>query len=111
MIREVDPSDAALLHHALDAAVFVLVSGDLAADLSARPDSNVCDITALTGGQPHDELLCDKLVQALTGIAAVTGAAEGIATFSDAAILDLGSGIWFKEEPRSARWIELARFQ
>ena len=48
----------------------------------------------LPNGKPHADLLCDKLVQALTGIAAVTGTAESTATLSDAAILDLGSGIY-----------------
>src|ERR1700733_5812446 len=98
MIRKGDPSDAALLRHALDVADVVLVSSDLPselpADWSAGPDSIVCDITALAERQPHDELLCDKLVQALTGIAVVTGTADGAATLSDAAILDLGSGLY-----------------
>jgi crotonobetainyl-CoA:carnitine CoA-transferase CaiB-like acyl-CoA transferase len=98
MIRKGAPSDAALLRHALDVADVVLISSDLPSELptdwSAGPNSIVCDITALAERQPHDELLCDKLVQALTGIAAVTGTAEGTATLSDAAILDLGSGIY-----------------
>jgi crotonobetainyl-CoA:carnitine CoA-transferase CaiB-like acyl-CoA transferase len=98
VIRKGDKSDAALLRHALDAADVVLLSSDLPselpADWAAGPDSIVCDITALAERQPHDEMLCDKLVQALSGIAAVTGTAEGTATLSDAAILDLGSGIY-----------------
>ena len=98
MIREDDKSDASLLRHALDVADVVLVSSDLPsalpADWTAGADSIVCDITALAERKPHDELLCDKLVQALTGIAAVTGTAEGTATLSNAAILDLGSGIY-----------------
>jgi crotonobetainyl-CoA:carnitine CoA-transferase CaiB-like acyl-CoA transferase len=98
MIRKDDTSDAALLRHALDVADVVLVSSDLPgalpADWTAGADSIVCDITALAERKPHDELLCDKLVQALTGIAAVTGTADGTATLSNAAILDLGSGIY-----------------
>src|ERR1700688_4884979 len=98
VIRKDDKSDASLLRHALYVADVVLVSSDLPsalpADWTAGADSIVCDITALAERKPHDELLCDKLVQALTGIAAVTGTAEGTATLSNAAILDLGSGIY-----------------
>ena len=98
MIRKDDTSDTVLLGHALDAADVVLTSSDLPSELptnwKARADSIVCDITALDKRQPHEDLLCDKLVQALTGIAAVTGTADGTATLSDAAILDLGSGIY-----------------
>src|ERR1700693_4024260 len=98
MIRKDDTSDAALLRDALDVADVILLSSDLPselpADWTAATDSIVCDITALAERQPYDELLCDKLVQALSGIASVTGTAEGTATLSDAAILDLGSGIY-----------------
>src|ERR1700739_975605 len=72
IIRKDNKPDAALLRHALDLAGGVLVSSDLPselpADWHAGADSIVCDITALAERQPHDELLCDKLVQALTGI-------------------------------------------
>jgi crotonobetainyl-CoA:carnitine CoA-transferase CaiB-like acyl-CoA transferase len=98
VIRSDNASDALLLRYALNAADVILISSDLPGELpvgwTAGPDHIVCDITALAERQPHDELLCDKLVQALTGIAAVTGTAEGTATLSDAAILDLGSGIY-----------------
>jgi crotonobetainyl-CoA:carnitine CoA-transferase CaiB-like acyl-CoA transferase len=98
VIREDDKSDTALLRHALAAADVILISSDLPSDLpadwKAGADCIVCDITALAERQQHDEMLCDKLVQALTGIAAVTGTAEGSATLSNAAILDLGSGIY-----------------
>jgi crotonobetainyl-CoA:carnitine CoA-transferase CaiB-like acyl-CoA transferase len=91
-------TDEALLRHALEAADVVLLSSDLPSELPADwkpgPDCIVCDVTALAEHQPHADLLCDKLVQALTGIAAVTGTAESTATLSDAAILDLGSGIY-----------------
>jgi crotonobetainyl-CoA:carnitine CoA-transferase CaiB-like acyl-CoA transferase len=98
VIRKNDKTDQALLRHALDAADVVLLSSDLLSELpagwKAGEDCIVCDITALAERQPHEELVCDKLVQALTGIAAVTGTAESTATLSDAAILDLGSGIY-----------------
>jgi crotonobetainyl-CoA:carnitine CoA-transferase CaiB-like acyl-CoA transferase len=98
VVRKNDKTDRELLRHALDAADVVLLSSDLPSELptdwKAGADCIVCDVTALSERQPHDELLCDKLVQALTGIAAVTGTAESTATLSDAAILDLGSGIY-----------------
>jgi crotonobetainyl-CoA:carnitine CoA-transferase CaiB-like acyl-CoA transferase len=98
VIRKDDASDALLLRHALEAADIILVSsdlpGELPADWTAGADQIVCDITALAERQPYEGLLGDKLVQALTGIAAVTGTAEGTATLSDAAILDLGSGLY-----------------
>ncbi len=98
VIRKDNKTDQALLRHALDAADVVLLSSDLPsellADWKASADCIVCDVTALAERQPHDDLLCDKLVQALTGIAAVTGTAESTATLSEAAILDLGSGIY-----------------
>jgi crotonobetainyl-CoA:carnitine CoA-transferase CaiB-like acyl-CoA transferase len=96
--RKDNQADQALLRHALNAADVVLLSSDLPsglpADWKAGADCIVCDVTALAEHQPHEDLLCDKLVQALTGIAAVTGTAESTATLSDAAILDLGSGIY-----------------
>lgn len=98
VVRKNDKADQTLLRHALDAADVVLLSSDLPselpADWTAGADCIVCDVTALAERRPHDDLLCDKLVQALTGIAAVTGTAESTATLSDAAILDLGSGIY-----------------
>jgi len=98
VVRKDDSTDQALLSHALDSADVVLLSSDLPSELPAdwKPgaDCIVCDVTALAERQPHADLLCDKLVQALTGIAAVTGTAESTATLSDAAILDLGSGIY-----------------
>jgi crotonobetainyl-CoA:carnitine CoA-transferase CaiB-like acyl-CoA transferase len=98
VIRKGDRADEALLRHALDAADIVLLSSDLPSEIpvdwKAGADCIVCDVTALAERQPHDELLCDKLVQALTGIAVVTGTAESTATLSDAAILDLGAGIY-----------------
>jgi crotonobetainyl-CoA:carnitine CoA-transferase CaiB-like acyl-CoA transferase len=98
VIRKDDASDALLLRHALEAADIIVVSsdlpGELPADWTAGADQIVCDITALAERQPYEGLLGDKLVQALTGIAAVTGTAEGTATLSDAAILDLGSGLY-----------------
>jgi crotonobetainyl-CoA:carnitine CoA-transferase CaiB-like acyl-CoA transferase len=98
VVRKNDKTDQALLRHALDAADVVLLSSDLPSELpvdwKAGADCIVCDITALAEHRPHSGLLCDKLVQALTGIAAVTGTAESTATMSDAAILDLGSGIY-----------------
>ena len=98
VIRRDCRTDQELLLHALDAADVVLLSSDLPSEIpagwKAGADCIVCDITALADRQPHDELLCDKLVQALTGIAVVTGTAESTATLSDAAILDLGSGIY-----------------
>jgi crotonobetainyl-CoA:carnitine CoA-transferase CaiB-like acyl-CoA transferase len=98
VVRNGNKTDEALLLHALEVADVVLLSSDLPselpADWKAGPDCILCDITALAERQPHDELLCDKLVQALTGIAVVTGTAESTSTLSDAAILDLGSGIY-----------------
>ena len=93
------PGDKALLTHALAAADVVITSSDLPDDLlntakSAGPDTIVCDITALAHEKAGAGLLCDKLVQALTGIAAVTGTAAGAPALSDAAILDLGAGIY-----------------
>jgi crotonobetainyl-CoA:carnitine CoA-transferase CaiB-like acyl-CoA transferase len=91
-------SDETLLRHALSAADVVLISSDLPGELpdgwQPGPDTILCDITALAERQPHEDLLCDKLVQALSGIASVTGTAEGAPTLSDAAILDLGSGVY-----------------
>jgi len=90
-------ADQALLHHALAAADVVIVSSDMPDGLAFEPtgpDAIICDVTALAERKPHEDLLCDKLVQALTGIASVTGTAEGTPTLSDAAILDLGSGIY-----------------
>lgn len=98
VIRKGNETDQALLRHALDAADVILLSSDLPSELPAdwKPgaDCIVCDVTALSERHSHEDLLCDKLVQALTGIAAVTGTAESTATLSDAAILDLGSGIY-----------------
>lgn len=98
VVRDGDKSDEVLLRHALAAADVVLISsdlpGELPADWAPGPDTILCDITALAERQPHENLLCDKLVQALSGIASVTGTAEGAPTLSDAAILDLGSGIY-----------------
>ena len=91
-------ADAALLRHALAAADVIIISSDLPSIVSISPadfpDTIVCDVTALAEHCEHSHLLCDKLVQALSGIAAVTGTAEGTPTLSDAAVLDLGSGIY-----------------
>lgn len=92
-------SDKTLLSHAVAAADIVITSSDLPDDLldaakSAGPDTIVCDITALADEKAGANLLCDKLVQALTGIASVTGTASGNPALSDAAILDLGAGIY-----------------
>lgn len=98
VVRPGDRSDEAVFRHALAAADVVLLSSDLPGELPAGwqpgPDTIVCDITALAERQPYEDLLCDKLVQAMSGIASVTGTAEGAPTLSDAAILDLGSGIY-----------------
>jgi crotonobetainyl-CoA:carnitine CoA-transferase CaiB-like acyl-CoA transferase len=91
-------ADAALLRHALAAADVIIISSDLPSIVSISPadfpDTIVCDVTALAEHCEHSHLLCDKLVQALSGIAAVTGTSEGTPTLSDAAVLDLGSGIY-----------------
>jgi crotonobetainyl-CoA:carnitine CoA-transferase CaiB-like acyl-CoA transferase len=99
VIRPGDADDAALLTHAIAAADVIITSSDLPDDLleaaaAAGPDTIVCDITALAHETARSELLCDKLVQALTGIAAVTGTATGAPALSDATILDLGAGIY-----------------
>ena len=97
VIRPGNAEHQLLLHHALTAADVVIVSSDMPNGLAVEatgPDTIVCDVTALAERRPHDDLLCDKLVQALSGIASVTGTAEGTPTLSDAAILDLGSGIY-----------------
>ena len=98
VVRAGNDADYALLRHALDAADVIVTSGDMPEVVSASPadfpSAIICDITALAEPRAHAELLDDKLVQALSGIAAVTGTAEGTATLSDAAVLDLGSGIY-----------------
>jgi crotonobetainyl-CoA:carnitine CoA-transferase CaiB-like acyl-CoA transferase len=98
VIRPDSSADAALLRHALAAADVIITSGDMPsiAPISPAdfPDKIVCDITALAERTEYSDLLCDKLVQALSGIAAVTGTAEGTPTLSEAAVLDLGSGIY-----------------
>jgi crotonobetainyl-CoA:carnitine CoA-transferase CaiB-like acyl-CoA transferase len=99
VIRPGEASDAALLEQAVAAADVVITSSDmpdalLAAAAEAGSETIICDVTALARSKPGRELLCDKLVQALTGIAAMTGTAGGTATLSDAAILDLGAGIY-----------------
>ena len=99
MIRPGVAEDQALLKHAVAAADAIITSSDLpdalqGAVAAAGPDTIVCDVTALAHQTTGSELLCDKLVQALTGIAAVTGTATGAPALSDAAILDLGAGIY-----------------
>ena len=99
VIRPGIADDGALLRHAIAAADVIITSSDLPDGLldaasAAGPDTIVCDVTALAHKTAGSELLCDKLVQALTGIAAVTGTATGAPALSDAAILDLGAGIY-----------------
>src|SRR6185369_8572571 len=98
VVRANNSADDALLRHALAAADVIITSSDMPGIATVSPadfpDAIVCDITALAERQAYSELLDDKLVQALSGIAVVTGTAEGTATMSDAAVLDLGSGIY-----------------
>src|SRR5581483_7739529 len=98
VIRPGDASDEKLLRHAAAAADVIITSSDMPDDLSRlitpAADTIVCDITALPEHDSSSALLSDKLVQALTGIAAMTGTAEGTPTLSDAAILELGTGIY-----------------
>ncbi len=96
VIRPGNAKDDALLARAAAAADVIILSSDIENGLVAEggPDTIVCDVTALAQPAERSDLLCDKLVQALTGIAAVTGTASGAPALSDAAILDLGSGIY-----------------
>lgn len=98
VIRPGNSADEALLRHAIRAADVVIVSSDMPSVLPANPpvgpDTILCDVTALAERAPHENLLDDKLIQALSGIGSVTGTAEGAPTLSDAAILDLGAGIF-----------------
>ena len=90
--------DQALMEKALAAADVVIISSDMPAIVDyqrhVRADTIICDVTAFAERVPHADLLDDKLLQALTGIGIVTGTAEGKPTLSDAAILDLGTGIY-----------------
>jgi len=90
------PDDDALLAHAAAAADVIIMSSDMENGLVAEggPDTIVCDVTALPKPAERSDLLCDKLVQALTGIAAMTGTTSGSPALSDAAILEFGSGIY-----------------
>ena len=98
VIRPGNRADDALLRHAFAAADVVIVSSDmpsvLPADPVVGPDTILCDVTAVAERVPHEDLLDDKLIQALSGISSVTGTADGAPTLSDAAILDLGAGIY-----------------
>jgi crotonobetainyl-CoA:carnitine CoA-transferase CaiB-like acyl-CoA transferase len=97
-IRPGNGEDDVLLHHAIAAADVVILSSDmigsLPSDVDAGPGTFVCDVTALAQPEPGAHLLCDKLLQALTGVASVTGTTRSMPTLSDAATLDLGSGIY-----------------
>lgn len=98
LVRAGSVDDEALADQALAAADVVIISSDMPSpvDHSAhvRPDAIICDVTALADSVPHAHLLDDRLLQALSGIGIVTGTAEGKPTLSDAAILDLGAGIY-----------------
>lgn len=92
------PESRALLATALAAADVVIISSDTEPifDVATVPTSQtiICDVTALPEGDKSGSILEDKLVQALSGIAAVTGTADGKPTVSEAAILEIGAGIY-----------------
>ncbi|MBN9051059.1 MAG: CoA transferase [Rhizobiales bacterium] len=98
VVRPGSDEDQKLLHTALAAADVVIISSDIpgAPDYAGHisKDAIVCDVAAFPDNVPHADRMDDKLIQALSGIGIVTGTADGMPTLSDAAILELGAGIY-----------------
>jgi len=98
VVRVGNAEDEELLRQLLEAADVVIRSSDFGPDFAAGivlgSDTVDCDILAFPTPEPAGTLFDDKLIQAQSGIAAVTGTADGGPTISEAAILDLGAGVY-----------------
>lgn len=106
VIRDGSPESRSLLRKAIAGADVVIISSDIESFEEVKNASTsqtiICDVTALPNANEGASILEDKLVQALSGIAAVTGTVNGKPTVSEAAILEIGAGIYAASAVASA---------